>query len=384
MSGDLFADHIPIMRPWLGEEEVEAVRQVILSGWVSLGPRVAEFEEQVASLVGAKAAVATNSASSALYLALVVAGVRPGDEVLCPSFTCMATANAILLAGAWPRFVDIEPRTYNLDTQDAEPRLTPRTRALVMVDQIGLPADLDAVKTFCHRHGLILVEDAATALGARYRSRYVGGWGVPAVYSFHPRKVITTGEGGMLVTDDEAQADRARVSRSAGASVSDLVRHQAKGVILQEYAEAGFNFRMTDMQGALGLVQMKKLPEILAERRRQASFYDLALRSLEEVEPPFVPSYAEHCYSSYCIRLLAVARVTVRELVGEMATRGISCRYGIQPLHLEPFFKSRMQGLSLPESERAARETMFLPIYPGLTEAQQKVVVDALKDNLVP
>ena len=384
MSADLFANQIPFLRPWLGEEEVQAVREVILSGWIALGPKVAEFEHAVAILVRAQHAVATNSATTALHLSLLVAGVRPGDEVLCPSFTCMATANAIVMAGAVPRFVDIDRRTFNMDPADAEARRTDNTRAVVVVDQIGLPADLDAFVTLSRRYGLILVEDAATALSARYKERPLGGWGVPASFSFHPRKMITTGEGGMMVTDNPSWAERARVLRSAGASVSDLARHQAKGIIVPKYPEAGFNYRMTDLQAAIGLVQLGRLVRMQAARRLQAEFYDRALADIDEVEPPSVPPYAEHAYTSYCIRLRASARVTAHTVVARMAERGVSCRHGIQPLHLEPYFRDKMAGLSLPETEAAARDTLFLPIFPGLTERDQQQVVAALRPSLLP
>jgi perosamine synthetase len=384
VSADLFADQIPFLKPWLGEEEVEAVRQVILSGWVSMGPKVAEFERAIATLVGAQHAVATNAATTALHLALLVGGVQPGDEVLCPSFTCMATANAIILAGAAPRFVDIDPRTFNIDPRDAESRLTPQTRAIMMVDQIGLPADLDAFVALSQRHGLLLIEDAATALGARYKNRLLGGWGVPACFSFHPRKMITTGEGGMLVTNNAAWAERARILRSTGASVSDLVRHQAKGVIVQEYLDAGFNYRMTDVQAAIGLVQLTRLAQMQAERKRQAAFYDRALADIEEAEPPYVPPYAEHAYSSYCIRVRPSSPVSAHTIVVRMAERGVSCRHGNQPLHWEPYFRDRMTRLSLPHTEAAARDTFFLPIFPGLTVEQQQQVVTALRASLVP
>lgn len=378
MSNDLFANQIPFLKPWLGEEEAAAVREVILNGWISLGPKAAAFEAAIAELVGARFGIATNAATTALHLSLIVAGVLPGDEVLCPSFTCMATINAVIQAGGILRFVDIEARTYNMDAADTEARISSRTRAILVVDQIGLPADLDAFRDLAQRRGLILIEDAATALGARYKGRPLGGCGVPACFSFHPRKMITTGEGGMLVTDDEAAAERARVLRSTGASVSDLVRHQAKGTILQEYHESGFNYRMTDMQAAMGLVQLTKLPAMLAARHAQARFYDNALATIDEVEPPYVPDYAQHAYSSYCIRMRPEARVSAHEVVLRMAERGISCRHGIQPLHHEPYFRECMAGLSLPETEAAAQTTLFLPIYPGLSEADQQRIVEAL------
>ncbi len=382
MSADLFANQIPFLKPWLGEEEVAAVRDVILSGWISLGPKVEEFERAIAERVAARHAVATNAATSALHLSLLVAGVQPGDEVLCPSFTCMATANAIIMAGAVPRFADIDRRTFNMDPDDAANRLTSRTRAVVIVDQIGLPADFEAFAAMGERHGLRLVEDAATALGASYKGRPLGGGGIPTAFSFHPRKMITTGEGGMLLTDDPAWAERARVLRSAGASVSDLVRHQAKGIILQEYPEAGFNYRMTDLQAAIGLVQLRKLDRMHAERKAQAEFYDEALAEIEAIECPYVPPYAEPAYTSYCIRLRPPAPISAHTLVTRMAERRVSCRHGIQPLHLEPYFREKLAGLSLPETEAAARDTLFLPIFPGLAEADQQQVVNALRDSL--
>jgi perosamine synthetase len=386
MSHDLFSEHIPLMRPWLGEEEAAAVREVIFSGWVSLGPKVAEFERQLASLVGARHAVATSAATTALHLALQVSGLERGDEVILPSFTCMANANAVIIAGGVCRFADIERASYNLDPQDVERRLTPKTRAIMMVDQIGLPADLDALRALATQHGLILVDDAATALGSKYRDRFVGGHGVPTCYSFHPRKMITTGEGGMLVTDDQALAERARVLRSTGASVSDLARHQAKGALFQQYFESGYNYRMTDMQAAMGIVQLGKLGAMLEQRATQARRYDQWIeRELgDRISPPAVPPYATHAYSSYCIRLRPEAPVAADEVVRRMAQRNVSCRRGIQPLHHEPYFAETMGELELPETEAAARDTLFLPIFPGLLEPQQRQVLEALQESLRP
>jgi dTDP-4-amino-4,6-dideoxygalactose transaminase len=383
MSQDLFADQVPLLRPWLGEAEVEAAAEVIRSGWISQGPRVIEFENAVASFVGAKFAVATNAATSSLHLSLRLSGIGPGDKVICPSFTCMATANAIYHAGAEPAFVDIDVRTFNLDPAAVEAAIDPGVKAIMAVHQIGLPAEMDTLIAIARQHNLKIIEDAATSLGATYKGKRLGSLGSPTVFSFHPRKMITTGEGGMIVTDDEELAEKARQLRSAGASISDLVRHKARGVLVQQYFDYGYNYRMTDLQAAIGLVQMKKLPTMIEQRRTQAKVYDAAFAPMDEIEPPYVPEYATHAYTSYLIRLRPSAPLARDELLKEMAKRGVSCRAGIQPLHLEPFYRERFKGWHLPHTEEAARTTMFLPIFPGMTEAEQQRVITTLQHTLV-
>ncbi|MBL8234601.1 MAG: DegT/DnrJ/EryC1/StrS family aminotransferase [Bryobacterales bacterium] len=381
-AADLFAGQVPFLKPWMGDEEVQAAAQVILSGWVCQGPKVAEFERLVAKFCAAPFAVATNSCTSALHLTLRLSGVGVGDEVVMPSHTCMATANAVHHCGAVPVFADIDPLTYNLDPCSAEAAITARTKAVILVHQIGLPGNVERFDEIARRHGISLIEDGACSFGASYHGRPVGGLGHPTCFSFHPRKMVSTAEGGMIVTGDASLSDRARVLRSTGASVSDLDRHIARGAIVQQYEDFGYNYRMTDIQAAIGVVQMSKLEQMLAERRRQAVRYDSALNPSGEVTGPFVPDGLVHSYSSYLVRIGRGGAQRRDAILRRMAELGVSCRVGIQPLHWEPFYSEKCRGLDLPHTEEVARSTMFLPIFPGLTEPEQDRVIQVLFDCL--
>lgn len=381
---NLFENQIPLMKPWLGLEEWEALKDVVLSGWVSQGPRVAEFEECVASFVGGKYAVATNSCTSAIHLALRISGVKEQDEVILPDFTCMADANAIIMANGLPVFADIDKRTYNLDPKRVEEKITLKTKAILAVDQIGLPAYLNSLMEIAKRYNLVLIDDAATSLGAKYEGKYLGGHGLTTTFSFHPRKMITTGEGGMLVTDDLQIAESARILRATGASVSDLERHKKKGVILQEYYTDGYNYRMTDIQAAIGIVQMKKLPEIIRQRNQQAEYYNKVFSEIDEIEIPFVPPYATHSFSSYLLKIKKGINLTPQDIITRMAEKNISCRFGIQPLHREPYFNNRkLSDADFPISCDIAKRSFFIPIFPGLKEDELKYIVSSLKEILL-
>lgn len=377
---ELFQDQIPLLKPWTDEDEVLAAAEVIRSGWLSQGPKVMEFENALAAYVGARYGVATNACTTSLHLTLLLSGVGPGDEVVMPSFTCMATANAVHHAQGRPVFADIDGQTYNLDPASTEAALTPRTKAILVVHQIGLPADMEPFVALAARRGLALIEDGACSLGGTSRGKRVGGISAPTCFSFHPRKMITTGEGGMITTNDESLAEKARILRATGASISDLERHKAKGALVQQYSDVGFNYRMTDIQAAIGLAQLRKLPRMLEMRTAQARFYDYAFRDVEELESPFVPLEATHAYSSYMIRLRPTSRMDQRTLLQTMADRGISCRIGIQPLHHEPFYQDRYAGVHFPATEDAAKNTLFLPIFPGLTEEDQQRIVTEIRN----
>jgi perosamine synthetase len=373
---------IPITKPYLGEEEARAAAEAIRTGWIAQGPLVVRFERALAERLGVAHAVATSNCTTALHVALLCSGIGPGDEVIVPSFSFIATANAVLHAGGTPVFVDIDSRTYNMDPNLIEAAITPQTRAIIPVDQIGLAAELDAVRAIAERHHLRVVEDAAPALGATYRGKPVGAISQVTCFSFHPRKSITTGEGGLITTDDAALAARARVLRSHGASISDLARHQASSVTIEAYEEMGYNYRMTDIQAAIGLEQLKKLDDVLARRRTLAERYNALLGALDGVMVPYAPEHAPHTYQSYCVRL-DPARVAGRdEVMARMLALNIATRRGVMAIHEEPYYVNRFGAISLPVTEAATRDTILLPLYATMTEAEQDRVVDGLRQSL--
>jgi perosamine synthetase len=374
--------NVPITKPALGEEEARAPFESIRSGWVTQGPKVAEFEKAVASYVGAKHGIATTSCTTGLHLALVAAGIGEGDEVIVPSFTFIASPNSILYTGAKAVFCEIDPRTFNIDPNDIEKRITKKTKAIMPIDQIGLACDIDAVNDIAKKHGIDVVEDAAPAIGEDYKGRKVGGNAHQTVFSFHPRKVITTGEGGMITTNDDALADRARKLRAHGMSVSDLDRHKADRVIIEEYNDLGFNYRMTDIQASIGLVQLSRLDELLRIRRTKAQRYNEELAEVKGIEVPFVPKYAEHTYQSYCLRLTKDCRLDREELMTNLLHRGIATRRGVMASHLEKTYTSRQGNANLPITEEATRTTMLIPLFATMSDEEQSWVIESLREEL--
>jgi perosamine synthetase len=365
---------IPFARPSLRGDEGQAVADVIASGWVSQGPKVQAFERAFAERVGAPDAVATSNCTTALALALYASGVGPGDEVIVPSLSFIATANAVWHCGATPVFADIDPLTYNLDAESAERVITAATKAIMPVHQVGLPADMDPILELAASHGLEVVEDAACAIGAEYKGRPIGSLGPMACFSLHPRKVITTGEGGMITVHDADVAKRLRQLRQHAMDVSDLARHNAQDIVFEGYPERGWNVRMTDMQAALGLCQLDALEEILQERRRLAERYNEALRGVPGLEPPHDPPYAKRTWQSYCVRVSPSAAVGRTELMRRLLRDGVATRRGVMAIHEERSYAT--SGLSLPHTEAAAADVIMLPLFPGLTDEQQDYVID--------
>lgn len=371
---------IPVARPSLGLEEEEAVLEVLRSGWVSQGPKVAEFERKFAEYVGAPHAVAVSSCTTALHLALVVSGVKPGDEVICPSLSFIATANAIAYAGARPVFVDIDETTYNIDPRQIEEAITPRTKAILVVHQIGLPAALDEIQEIGARHGLVVIEDAACAIGAEYHGRRIGApHTAMACVSFHPRKILTTGEGGMITTADAEVAARLRRLRQHAMGVSDLARHSASKVVVETYDEVGYNYRMTDLQAAVGLVQLQRLDGMLERRRELAARYSERLSALPWMMVPQTPAGSLHNFQSYMVRLRDDAPISRDDLMQELLDRGVSSRRGIMAIHREAPYCSGLWDAQLPVTNHVTDSALVLPVFHEMTDEEQDYVIDCIE-----
>lgn len=371
---------IPVIRPFLGEEEAEAAAEVVRSGWVAQGPRVAEFEAAFAGYTGAAHGVAVSSCTAALHLALHLLGVGAGDEVVVPSFSFIATANAVRYVGATPVFADVDPATGNITAQTVDAVLTPRTVAVLGVHQGGMPFDVEALSALCRRHVLALVQDCACAAGSTYRGRPVGAGGTLAAWSFHPRKLLTTGEGGMLTTDDGQRAARLRRLREHGMSVSAADRHASGRVTLEEYGEVGFNYRMTDVQAAIGLAQLAKLPDVVARRRELAQRYHTLLREIDGLRWVTDPGYGTTNYQSFWVVLPDSYPGSVVDVLTVLNARGISARRGIMAAHLEPAYEGSVA--ELPVTEHLTRRSLILPLYHQMTEGDQESVITALIASL--
>lgn len=371
---------IDVMRPWFTAAEAEAVRRVLESGWVAQGPETARFEEAFALTVQADHAVATSSCTAALHLALVVAGVGPGDEVIVPSFSFVATANAPCYVGAAPVFAEVELETGNLTAASVDAVASARTAAVIAVDQGGMPVDLEPLRRWCDRRGVVLIEDAACGIGSTYRGRPVGVGADISVWSFHPRKVITTGEGGMLTTNNPAWAQRAARLREHAMSVSAAERHEQLVPAAESYLEVGFNYRMTDLQATVGRVQLDKLPAILARRRELAARYTTALAGLPGLVPVTEPENARSNFQSYWVRLGAeypLDRDATLDLLGQ---RGVSARRGIMAAHLHPAHATRRRA-PLPVTELLTSSSLILPLHHTLSADAQARVIEALVEG---
>ena len=393
-------DFIPVAMPLLGEAEIQAVARPIGSGWVSQGPEIAAFETEFAAHVGASHACAVSSCTTALHLALLTVGVQPGDEVITASHSYIATANAIRYCGALPVFVDIDPKTYNLEAAKIASAIGPRTKAILCIHQLGMPCDLVEILKVAAASNLPVVEDAACAIGSEILTDEI--WqpigrphGDIACFSFHPRKVITTGDGGMLTTNNPDFDQRFRLLRQHSMSVPDSVRHQSKDVIFENYPELGFNYRLTDIQASIGREQLKRLPSIVKTRRALAERYFDILSDIDGLELPTEPRWARSNWQSYCVRLPPDR--DQKDVMQALLEKNIATRRGVMCAHREGAYPpntwacgampescgNHLEGCrNLIESERAQDQAIVLPLFAQMSEAQQDRVHDALKAAL--
>jgi dTDP-4-amino-4,6-dideoxygalactose transaminase len=372
--------NVAISQPCVGEEEWQALREPLESGWLTQGPKVSEFEAAFAQRHSIAHALAVTSCTTGLHIVLAALGIGPGDEVVVPAFTWVATANVVLYVGATPVFADVDPRTYNLDPRDLADRLSERTRAVIPVHLFGLCADMDAIRSILPE-GVLVLEDAACAAGATYHGRSAGTLGDAGVFSFHPRKSITTGEGGMITTADQQLAARAEVMRNHGASVPEEVRHAGPApYLMPDFDELGFNYRMTDLQAAVGIVQLTKLDAFIAERDRWAGWYNERLADLPWLSPPLVPDGSGHAWQAYVTCVEEGAPYERNEIMRRLQEAGIATRPGTHAVSELSFYRRRL-GLEPGRFATASdlqERTMALPLHNRMSEADYEHVAEQL------
>jgi len=376
---------LPIAKPTIGDAELEAVRRPLSSGWLTQGPEVAAFEREFAEFVGAAHACAVSNCTTALHLALRAAGVGAGDEVITVSHSFIATANAIRYCGAVPVFVDVRPDTYNIDPTKIAGAISSRTRAILVVHQLGMPCELDTILPLARRHGLVVIEDAACAAGSEVLwqgnwERIGGPHGDIACFSFHPRKVMTTGDGGMLTTSNPEFDRQFRMWRQHSMSVPDTTRHASRKVVFEEYNELGFNYRLTDLQAAIGRVQLQRLPDLVARRRELACRYHELLASIPDLQLPVEPEWARSNWQSYCVRL--PAGCDQARVMQAMLDEGISTRRGVMSTHREPAYQREAWRAehrnALITSEEISDDGLILPLFDQMTDQDQVRVATVL------
>jgi len=371
---------IPIAKPYLTADEAQSAYDTILTGWVTQGPGVEEFEDKFCEYTGAKYAAAISNCTTALHIAMIIAGIGKDDEVICPSMSYIATANCIKYVGAKPVFAEIDPDNYNIDIKHVKKLITDKTKAVIIVHQIGMPADIDEFKKLCDEHNLKLIEDAACAAGSSYKGKKIGSHSDIVCFSFHPRKVITTGEGGMITTSNPDYIKRIKLLRQHGMSVNDRVRHESGKLLFEDHLELGYNYRMTDIQAAIGIRQLEKLDWIINERRKIALRYIQELKDIECIKLPVEKEGYFSNYQSFSIYLKEDCQVGRDELMQKLLDAGISTRRGVTTSHRETAYKSEYKDLHLPVSEEAANKSIMIPLYIPMRDEDIEHVISKIRE----
>lgn len=369
---------IQFARPDISDAEIASVVAAMESGWIVGGPRMRDFEQRCAELSGARYGVATASWTGGAFLVLKALGIGPGDEVIVPSLTFIASVNVISHVGATPVFADIDPDTWNIDPDDVAAKISSRTRAIMPVDQLGLPCDIDAITDIARRHGLHVLDDAACAFGSQNRGRPVGSLADVTVFSLHARKVVTTGEGGMIVSDNEELMVRLAMLRHQGMSLTDHQRHDLPPTTFETYPEIGYNFRMTDIQAAIGLAQLDRLPEMLAHRSAVARRYQQAFADHPAIIAPGVPDGLEPNWQSYMLGIRPEASVTRNEVMEALFHRAVPTRRGVMASHLEPPYRGL--ACELPVTEAVAAQNLLLPMHSALTSDEVDYIIASVHE----
>jgi dTDP-4-amino-4,6-dideoxygalactose transaminase len=387
---------LPITKPFFDKNDLKSVIEPLKSGWVVQGPKVREFEELFAEFSGTKYAVAVSNCSAALHLGLLAAGIGPGDEVIVPSFTYIATANAVEYCGAKVTFCDIDLRTFNINPQYLKKIINKKTKAVIPVSLFGLPAELEKIDSICKKHGIILFEDAACAVGASIKGKHSGNWGIGGAFSFHPRKAVTTGEGGILATNNRKISAKVRSLRDHGAAKSDFQRNSENGgSLLPRFDSLGYNYRMTDIQGALGISQMSKIESIIQGRRRGAAIYNKLLKDVEFLITPFIPKNFNHAYQSFVILItdkensmpdfkkVEILNNKRNKLMASLEKSGISVRQGTHAVHTLGYYKKkyRLKNEDYRNSYMADRLSITLPLFYDISKEECLYVKDGILEH---
>jgi len=385
--------NVPIARTNLLDSEIQSVIAPLESGWLVQGPKVQDFESKWSAFTSSENSLAVTSCTTALHLSLAALGFGPGDEAIVPAFTWISTANVIEHLGGKVVFCDIDPLTFNIDVSQIESKISPKTKAIMPVHLFGLSADMSPINEIAKRHNLWVIEDAACGFGAKYHGAHVGTLGTTGCFSFHPRKAITTGEGGMVTTSDSDLADKIRCLRDHGATMSDLQRHLgAKPYLLADHPEAGYNQRMTDIQGALGSAQMDRAAEIVAERQRLAGIYNAAFVGLDWLRTPACPEGYQHGYQSYpcmfrpddlSLSNLKAVNLARNVWMEALQQEGISTRPATHAVHMLSYYKNKYdtRPTDFPNAYISNDCSISLPLFHGMSEAEQTYVIDCVVNS---